>query len=62
MWSPDASTAYDLDIAYFGEGLSPRSADEFVVLTWKERDMLIFDRNTLELKDEYDFTMSTVIQ
>jgi len=33
--------------------LSPLNEDEFIVLTWHERAMLILDRNTLEYKREY---------
>lgn len=29
---------------YFGEGLAPRSATEFALLTYKERTVLIVDR------------------
>lgn len=59
---PDFSTEYDLDASFFGEGLSPRSTEEFVVLTWKERKVLIFDRNNLELKDEYEFTLPEAVK
>jgi len=37
----------------FGEGLSPRSANEFIVLTWKERRIYTFDRTTLALLETY---------
>ena len=37
----------------FGEGMSPRSLSEFIVLTWKKRKMFILNRETLDLVDEY---------
>jgi len=51
----DTSTdVYNLDSSLFGEGLSPLNEDEFIVLTWQERKMLILDRNSLEFKEEYE--------
>ena len=46
---PDKVTALPLD--EFAEGLSPRSASEFALLTWKERKIYIVDRKTLDLKE-----------
>ena len=45
---PEAATKQELADVYFGEGLSPRNADEFLVLTWRERAVFRFDRTTLE--------------
>ena len=39
----------ELDWSDFGEGLSPRSADEFVVLTWQERKIYTVSRSTMEI-------------
>lgn len=53
---PETATRQELDDAYFGEGLSPRNEDEFLVLTWKERTVFRFDRTSLELNSE-EFTL-----
>ena len=53
---PETATRQELDDAYFGEGLSPRNENEFVVLTWKERTVFRFDRTSLELNSE-EFTL-----
>jgi len=37
---------------YFGEGISPRNANEFLFLTWKERTVFRLNRNDLEISDE----------
>lgn len=34
----------------FGEGLSPRSASEFVVLTWQERKIYTVERSTMDIQ------------
>lgn len=41
-----------LDDKYFGEGLSPRNKDEFLVLTWKERTVFRFNRSDLAQNQE----------
>ena len=33
---------------YFGEGLAPRSASEFVVLTYKHKKIFTIDRDTMQ--------------
>ena len=37
----------------FAEGLSPRSASEFVLLTWQERKIYTLDRTTLDFNNFY---------
>lgn len=46
--APATDTCNILDDSLFGEGLSPRNADEFVALTWKEDIVLVLDRTSLE--------------
>ena len=43
----------NLDKKYFGEGMAPRSASEFVVLTWKENEMFILNRDTMEVNRKH---------
>jgi glutamine cyclotransferase len=43
----------NLDKKYFGEGMAPRSASEFVVLTWKENEMFILNRDTMEVNKKH---------
>ena len=50
---PDTNP-YIYDKRQFGEGLCPRNEDELVVLTWRERKILILDRNTLEEKETFE--------
>ena len=56
VMQPETATRQELDDAYFGEGLSPRNENEFVVLTWKERIVFRLDRTSLELNSE-EFTL-----
>ena len=35
----------------FGEGLSPRSATELVLLTWRERNFYVLSRDTMNFID-----------
>ena len=42
---------------YFGEGLAPRSATEFALLTYKERTVLIVDRATMQVVDHKTYTI-----
>ena len=51
---PDTSTQDELAAQYFGEGLSPRSASEFIVLTWREGKMFTLDRTSLEEQAEFE--------
>ena len=37
----------------FAEGMSPRSATEFIVLTWRERRMYTVDRTSLDFIHQY---------
>ena len=37
---------------YFGEGLAPRSATEFALLTYKERTVLIVDKKSMQVKKD----------
>ena len=39
---------HNLDTSDFAEGLSPRSATEFVLLTWRERKVFTLDRTSLD--------------
>merc|ERR1711997_221487 len=48
----DSVNPYDLDKSLFGEGLCPRNEEEFVVLTWKEKKIIVLDRETLELNGD----------
>ena len=43
----DLSSRFTLADNLFGEGMSPRSLSEFIVLTWKKRKMLILNQETL---------------
>ena len=38
----------------FGEGMSPRSANEFVLLTWKERRVYTISRNDMSTLQEFE--------
>ena len=44
---PDYLNQYKMSDDLFGEGMSPRSMSEFIVLTWKKRKMFILDRDYL---------------
>lgn len=45
----------ELDSDLFGEGITLLNDDEFIMLTWREDTILIFDRDTLKTKREIDF-------
>ena len=49
-----ASGVYELGKTLFGEGLCPRNADEFVLLTWLEGKIIILDRETLTYKTFFE--------
>lgn len=42
-----------MDRMLFGEGICPRSETELVLLTWRERKIIILDRTTLEEKETF---------
>merc|ERR1712060_80584 len=58
---PDTETRLTLDDVYFGEGMCPRNANEFLVLTWQERTVFNLNRNNLEMND-LSFTLPSDIQ
>ena len=43
-----------LDPEDFGEGLCPRSATEFIVLTWRERRIFAIDRQNLTILQTFE--------
>ena len=47
------SKVHTLEASDFANGLSPRSATEFVLLTWRERKIFTLDRTSLDLVDEF---------
>lgn len=47
----DAQQDHDLPAQYFGEGLALRSPTEFALLTYRERRVLIVDRQTMRIKN-----------
>lgn len=48
--SVDSSSVNLLPSEYFGEGLAPRSATEFALLTYKERKIFTVDRSTMKIQ------------
>ena len=48
----EPSYGSDLPSTDFGEGLSPRSEDEFVVLTWQERNIYTVLKSTMQILTE----------
>ena len=57
----DETKRSKLDKEYFGEGIAPRSATEFALLTYKQRRIFIVDRDTMELKDQH-FTVPKALR
>lgn len=50
----------NLDPEDFGEGLCPRSATEFVVLTWRERRIYTVDRQNLTILQTFELDSQIV--
>ena len=47
---------------YFGEGLAPRSATEVAALTYRERTVLIVDRDTMHIVEGKTYTIPSKLK